>query len=71
MLRNDYVSLNDLYDELNLEHVGIGDDMGWNVARVGRDLIRPRISSQIADDGRPCAVFSCEPAPQHGYSDYH
>lgn len=70
MLREEYVSLNDLYDELGWEHTGVGDDMGWNVNRVGRDLIRPRISSHIADDGRPCVVMSCDPAPKHGYSDY-
>ena len=70
MLREEYVSLNDLYDELNIPHTGIGDDMGWNANRVGRDLIQPRISSHIADDGRPCIVMSCEPAPKHGYMDY-
>ena len=68
MLREEYVSLNDLYDELGLEHTGTGDDMGWNANRVGKDLIRPSISSHIADDNRPCAVFSCEPAPKHDFS---
>lgn len=70
MLRWEYVSLNDLYDELGLEHNAVGDAMGWNVNRVGRDLIKPRISSQIAADDRPCIVVSCDPAPKHGYSDF-
>lgn len=70
MLREEYVSLNDLYDELGLEHTGVGDSMGWNISKVGRDLIRPSISSCIADDGRPCIVMSCDPAPQHGYENY-
>lgn len=68
MLREEYVSLNDLYNELELEQVGIGDVMGWNIGRVGRALIQPRLSSHIAADGRPCIVVSCDPAPQHGYS---
>lgn len=67
MLREEYVSLNDLYDELGLEHTGTGDYMGWNANRVGRDLIQPSISSLIAADNRPCAVLSCEPAPKHGF----
>lgn len=67
MLREDYVSLNDLYDELGLDHTGTGDAMGWNVARVGRDLIKPCIGTQMAGDGRPCIVMSCDPAPQHCY----
>jgi hypothetical protein len=70
MLREDYVSLNDLYDELGLSHTGVGDCMGWNAGRVGRDLIQPRISSQIAEDGRPCIVVSCDPSPWHDYDKY-
>lgn len=70
MLRSEYVSLNDLYDELGLEHTGTGDVLGWNVTRVGRDLIRDRISSQIAADGRPCIVVACEPTPKPGYTDF-
>lgn len=70
MLRDDYVSLNELYDELGLSRTGIGDTMGWNIGRIGRDLVEPCISSQIADDGRPCIVVSCNPAPKHGYSNF-
>lgn len=68
LLRDDYVSLNDLYDEIDLPHTGTGDILGWSVTRVGRDLIQPRISSQIADDGRPAIVMSFDPAPDHNYS---
>lgn len=71
MLCDDYVSLNDLYDELGLDRVALGDEMGWNVNRVNRrELIQPRTSAQIADDGRPCIVVACDPAPQHGYYEY-
>lgn len=70
VLRNDYASLNDFYDEIDLPHVGIGYDFGWNAQRLGRELIEPRIGSQIADDGRPCVVVRFEPMPAYGYSDY-
>ena len=68
MLREEYVSLNDLYDEMGLEHTGVGDILGWNANRVGRDLIQPRISSHITDDDRSAIVMSCDPAPTHDYS---
>lgn len=60
-----YVSLNDFYDELNLEHIGIGYDLGWNVDD-GR--VDPDFSSHLADDGRPCLVLNYNVAPKHGYS---
>lgn len=58
-----YVSLNEFYDELGLNRIGVGDDIGWNVER----LIDVRISSQIADDGRPCIVVGHENAPYYEY----
>lgn len=70
LLREDYVSLNDLYSEMGLSHTGTGDVLGWSVNRVGRDLIQPRISSQVAEDGRPAIVMSCDPSPDHDYSRY-
>lgn len=65
MLLNDYVSLNDFYDELGLDHTPLGDDLGW---RIDRGYIEPRFSSQIAEDGTPCIVLSYEVAPRHDYS---
>lgn len=70
LLRDDYVSLNELYDELGLPRNGIGDSVGWNVSRIGRELVRARISSQVTDDGRPAIVMSCEPSPTHTYTKY-
>lgn len=70
LLRNDYVSLNDLYDELGLPTNGIGDSVGWNVIRLGRDLVQARISSHVTDDGRPAVVVSCDPSPKHTYTNY-
>jgi hypothetical protein len=59
-----YVSVNELYDELGLDHTDIGDDLGWNV----NELIDIDFSSQIADDGTPCIVLNYSVAPRYGYS---
>lgn len=61
-----YISLNDLYYELNLRPVdaSFGDELGWN---LDGGLIDPYFSAQIADDGRPCIVINYRIAPRYGY----
>lgn len=70
LLREDYVSLNDFYDEIGLARAGLGDEVGWNAGRVGRNLIELSMSYQGADDGRPCAVISFDPMPKRDYMYY-
>lgn len=67
MLRDDYISLNDFYDELGLEHTKIGDKLGWN---INDGFLELNFSSQIADDGTPCLVIDYEEAPQYGFSSF-
>lgn len=65
MLREQYVSLNDLYEEIGLKSTKRGDKLGWNVSREG--LIDIYYSSQLADDGTPCLVMDYEVAPKYDY----
>lgn len=67
MLNYNYVSLNDFYDELELEHIPIGYDVGWNISDGFIDI---DFSSQLAEDGRPCVVIDYVTAPKYGYSSY-
>ena len=69
-LRDDYVSLNEFYDEIELERTGIGDEFGWNISRIGRNLIEPSFSYQPATDEQPCVVIAFEPMPKPNYSNY-
>lgn len=59
-----YVSVNDLYDELGLEHTDVGDDLGWNV----NQLIDIDFSSHIASNNEPCVVLEYRVAPRYNYS---
>lgn len=59
-----YVSVNDLYDELGLEHIMVGDELGWNV----NELIDIYFGSQISDDGRPAIVLNYDVAPRRNYT---
>lgn len=54
LLMHDEITLNELYSELGLGHIGMGDDMGW----VSDNLIEFVYSTIIAPDGRPALVLS-------------
>lgn len=60
-----YVSLNEFYDELDLDHTMLGDDLGW---QLDGGLIEVYFTSQIADDGRPCIVMNFRDAPRYDYA---
>lgn len=65
MLNEMYISLNEFFDELGLDHISIGDDLGWN---LDSGLIDLDFSSQLADDGTPCLVVNYQVGPTYGYS---
>lgn len=65
LLAQDYVSLNEFYDEIDLDHTKIGDDIGWNTWRDG--LIEIDFSSSIAKDGRPCLVLDYTVEPRYDF----
>lgn len=65
MLYENYVSLNDLYDELGMECTKIGEDLGWNI--FGDGLLDISFSSQLTDDGTPCLVMDYSVEPRHNY----
>lgn len=67
LLREDYISLNDFYDELGLSFTKLGDDLGWNVSK---GLIEFSFSSQLVND-TPCLVLNYNVAPQHDYSNLY
>lgn len=66
LLSEMYMSLNEFYDELGLDHIGIGDELGWNVED---GIIDPYFGSQIAD-GTPCIVLDYSVAPRRGFSHF-
>lgn len=57
------VSLNDLYDEIGLDRLPFGDDMGWNTD----ELIDFDIYPGMTDDEEPCFVLSHHNPPKYGY----
>ena len=60
-----YVSLNELYMELGLPPVDMGDELGW---RFDDGEIEPFFSAQVDTDGIPCLVFTVNIAPKYDFS---
>lgn len=67
MIQEMYVSLNDFYWEIGLDGTDLGDKMGWNLIKGYMDL---SFSSQLADDGTPCAVIVYGIPPVYDYQNY-
>ena len=68
MLLDEYISLNEFYNELGLRDTSLGDELGWNIGKDG--LIEVGFSSQIADDGTPCLVLEYRVPPKYSYRDW-
>lgn len=62
-----YVSLNEFYDELDLPHTSVGDDLGWNTD----ELLDIDFSSQINDKGEPEIVIDYLSAPKYNFYYIH
>lgn len=58
-----YVSVNEFYDELGLDHISIGNELGWNTDQ----LIDISFSSQLNDNGEPSVVLDYLVAPKRDY----
>lgn len=67
MIQEMYVSLNDFYWEIGLDGTDLGDKIGWNLSKGYMDL---SFSSQLADDGTPCAVIVYGIPPVYDYQNY-
>lgn len=59
-----YVSLNDLYFELGLSPIGMGDEIGWNID----ELIDIVFNSIVAPDGTPSLVIEYLIEPRYDYT---
>jgi hypothetical protein len=53
-----YVSLNDLYDEIGLPRIPMGDDFGWNVDDAPRGQLPIDLTAVLTDDGTPCLCLN-------------
>ena len=64
MLHEHYISLNDLYYELNLDPIKNGSLLGWN---LDNGLIEVEFSTCLAENDEPCVVIDYTVAPRYDY----
>lgn len=57
-----FMSLNEIYSELDLPTIGVGDMMGWN---IDDGSIKPEFSSQLTENDIPCLVLDFEMMPRY------
>lgn len=67
MMDEIYITLNELYYELNLPSTKIGDELGWN---LNRGLIELSFGTQLSDDDKPCIVLDYRVAPKYDFKNY-
>ena len=65
MLVENYISLNEFYDEIGLKYTKIGDDLGWN---IDKGLIDVDFSAQLNGNGDPCLVLDYQIIPNYNYN---
>lgn len=68
LLLDNFISLNDVYDELGLDSTKMGDDIGW---RVDIGMLAFDFRSQLSTDGTPCLVIDYVTEPTYEYLESH
>ena len=61
MLGDMYITLNDVYDAIDLDRIPFGNDIGWD---VNKSFIEPMFSSKLTEKGEPCVVFDYTTQPE-------
>ena len=64
LFKNDYISLNEVYDLIGLDYSRIGEDLGWN---IGKNEIECLFSSHLDENDNPCLVFDFVHRPIYEY----
>ena len=62
LLREGWFCINNFYDEIGLEFIELGDEMGW-IAERG--LMELKFTTKMAKDNEPCLVVDYRVSPHH------
>ena len=64
LIYQNYISLNEFYDEIGLDGIKNGEILGWN---LDQGLMEPTFSTCLADNGQPCIVIDFTVAPRYDF----
>lgn len=70
-MQDNYVSLNDFYEMINLPKIPMGDDLGWNVDDCIRGKLPIYISAQLTEENRPCLCVEYDISIRHDFRNLH
>lgn len=59
-----YASLNDFYDQLNMDHIGVGDDLGWSYDTGKLDVL---FDAAMATNNQPCIELNYLVSPSYDF----
>lgn len=62
MITESFISLNELYLEMGLDAIELGDELGWH---IDRGYIGMQFSAQLTDVGDPCLVVDFDVMPRY------
>lgn len=68
LLVDNYVSLNDFYDEIDLDNTKMGNELGWS---IDQGLLEVYFSSQLTENDEPCVVLNYSVVPRYGYDEFY
>ena len=66
----DYISLNEVYDELDLKHTQEGSTLGWRSIDLMPSGLEIEIGTHLTDDGRPCLAIEFSENPKIDFDMY-
>lgn len=67
LIQESWISLNDFYEELGLNHTSVGELLGWDIMK---GTVKLRFDSQLDSEGEPCLVIDFDNPPYHDYDKY-
>lgn len=66
-----YVSLNDFYDKIGLEHIPLGDDLGWNIDDALAGRLPIYFSAILTNEHQPCLVVEADINVRNDFRNLH
>lgn len=62
LLSDMFLTLNELYYDLGLAGISLGDQMGWDIEK---GMVEISFSTQLTEEGEPCLVLNYNVEPKH------
>lgn len=75
LIREDYISLNDYYDEIGLDRCNLGEELGWSIMGEGQiDVTFTSVTAYKDSDKEipiPCLAVGFHVEPRYHYGELH